>query len=432
MRTKLFLLIVFIINITAIAQTYWIQQTSPTSNSLNCVKAVDSNVVWACGDLGVVLRTINGGTDWTVTNSPNAEWDCPCIEAINADTAWVVSVKNNGGNTALYKTTDGGVTWTSKQSSNEDECFYNVVKFYDKDSGILYGDPENGYFAIYTTIDGGETWTRSDSSKIPAREGSSEYGVTNNLAISGNKAWFGTQNNGINARIFYSKDRGKTWSANPIENIYAITAIAFSSELNGIMIGDYDNIGYTRDGGVTWIFSNTFALDVRDISYVASSSFIAVGYKYYISNDGGANWTERATNMLVSLNAVSFANLSTGWAVGLLGKILKWTGGPISELPVSIKDEFDNNVPSKFEVMQNYPNPFNPSTKIKYSIPQQAFVVLKVYDLFGREVVTLVNEEKPLGIYQVTFNGSNLPSGVYFYQVKANDYVETKKMVLLQ
>jgi hypothetical protein len=98
--------------------------------------------------------------------------------------------------------------------------------------------------------------------------------------------------------------------------------------------------------------------------------------------------------------------------------------------------------PKEFFLQQNYPNPFNPSTNISYSIPEQSFVTLKVYDLLGREVATLVNGEKQTGYYETEFDGSNLPSGVYFYQLrvsalqskdgKAHEYVETRKMILMR
>ncbi len=81
---------------------------------------------------------------------------------------------------------------------------------------------------------------------------------------------------------------------------------------------------------------------------------------------------------------------------------------------------------------QNYPNPFNPTTTIKYSIPKLSFITLKVYDVLGSEVATLVNEEKPVGTYELSWNAANLASGVYFYQLKAGSYVETKKMILLK
>jgi hypothetical protein len=81
---------------------------------------------------------------------------------------------------------------------------------------------------------------------------------------------------------------------------------------------------------------------------------------------------------------------------------------------------------------QNYPNPFNPSTVISYQLSVIGFVTLKVYDILGREIATLVNEEKPAGEYEVEFNAANLPSGIYFYQIKAGNFVETEKMVLLK
>ncbi len=95
--------------------------------------------------------------------------------------------------------------------------------------------------------------------------------------------------------------------------------------------------------------------------------------------------------------------------------------------------------PKEFSLNQNYPNPFNPTTKIKYTIPNVGRseaspnkVALKIYDILGREVATLVNEEKPPGNYEVVFDGSNLPSGVYFYRIKAGSFIQTRKMVLLR
>ena len=99
-------------------------------------------------------------------------------------------------------------------------------------------------------------------------------------------------------------------------------------------------------------------------------------------------------------------------------------------------------MPKDFSLDQNYPNPFNPSTTISYSIPASLFVTLKIYDVLGNEVVTLVNSEKPKGSYEVKFSttgGSaaggdvyNLPSGIYFYRLQAGSFVETKKMILLK
>ena len=83
-------------------------------------------------------------------------------------------------------------------------------------------------------------------------------------------------------------------------------------------------------------------------------------------------------------------------------------------------------------MIQNYPNPFNPATTIKYSIPELSFVILKVYDVLGNEIVALINEEIPAGSYEIEFNATDLPSGAYFYRLQAGSFVETKKMVLMK
>ncbi|MBE0569983.1 MAG: T9SS type A sorting domain-containing protein [Ignavibacteriaceae bacterium] len=101
--------------------------------------------------------------------------------------------------------------------------------------------------------------------------------------------------------------------------------------------------------------------------------------------------------------------------------------------------EFSNEIevavdftPKEFVLYQNYPNPFNPNTVISYQLPVSGDVILKVYDVLGNEVATLVDEYKPAGMYEVEFNASALPSGVYFYQLKTGNYIQTKKMVLMK
>lgn len=96
--------------------------------------------------------------------------------------------------------------------------------------------------------------------------------------------------------------------------------------------------------------------------------------------------------------------------------------------PTGIDDQF---LASSFELLQNYPNPFNPSTKISWQSPVGSWQMLKVYDVLGNEVATLVDEYKPVGNYEVKFDASNLASGIYLYQLKAGNFIETKKMILL-
>ena len=120
--------------------------------------------------------------------------------------------------------------------------------------------------------------------------------------------------------------------------------------------------------------------------------------------------------------AVTVANATSGegfvvWSVDL-------------NLVVGINDEEIELI--DFSLTQNYPNPFNPSTTIRYEIPENQFVTLKVYDLLGKEVATLVNEEKQAGSYSVDFDASNLTTGMYIYKIQTGDFVDTKKMILIK
>jgi hypothetical protein len=98
--------------------------------------------------------------------------------------------------------------------------------------------------------------------------------------------------------------------------------------------------------------------------------------------------------------------------------------------PVGVEDEMI--LPTEFSLSQNYPDPFNPSTSIEYRVGSMEYVILKIFDVLGNEVATLVNEEKPTGRYDVEWNASNYPSGVYFYRLHAGTFIKTKKMLLLK
>ena len=97
-----------------------------------------------------------------------------------------------------------------------------------------------------------------------------------------------------------------------------------------------------------------------------------------------------------------------------------------------IVKERGSSLPTEYTLYQNYPNPFNPTTMIRYDLPENAHVILKVFNLLGQEVQTLVNEEKDAGSYKVQFDGSRLPSGVYFYKITAGKYTEQKKMIMVK
>ena len=126
---------------------------------------------------------------------------------------------------------------------------------------------------------------------------------------------------------------------------------------------------------------------------------------------------------------LTFASDDVGWGSQLATNVVqKYVGPRIT----SVEEEIINLLPTGYSLSQNYPNPFNPSTRFRYSVPQSSKVVIKVFDILGKEITTLMNEQKLAGTYELTWNASNLPSGVYFYRLNAGEFTETKKMILLK
>jgi len=161
----------------------------------------------------------------------------------------------------------------------------------------------------------------------------------------------------------------------------------------------------------------------------------AVGHLYNVNTgiilkttNGGLNWISQVHSSSYWLSSVHFIDNNSGWVVGQNGTILKTiTGGELVGVQ-SISVE----VPSGFSLNQNYPNPFNPVTNLEFGISDLGFVSLKVYDILGKEVATLVNEKLSPGKYKVEFDGSALPSGIYFYRITAGEFTNTKRMMLVK
>jgi enterochelin esterase-like enzyme len=147
--------------------------------------------------------------------------------------------------------------------------------------------------------------------------------------------------------------------------------------------------------------------------------------------DGLLNFSQQTHDYLTLHNVPHIYNLVAGaghdWSVWKPG--LYHFSQLIFKQTATAVEEKEGPV-SAFNISQNYPNPFNPVTKIKYTLPQRSFITLKAYDILGREVSTLVSEEKPAGSYTVEFDGNNLASGVYFYTLKAGSIIRTQKMIL--
>ena len=184
-----------------------------------------------------------------------------------------------------------------------------------------------------------------------------------------------------------------------------------------------------------------------DNKIVAAGANIAVQFQeeFLLArfNSNGTIDTEFGTNGYITTPGAGAINSATLQTDGKLVAV-----GSVTEIPLDpTSDDFSvarydlgnintsvqsnkNTFPTNFTLEQNYPNPFNPSTTIEFSIPKESFVTLKVYDLLGREVATLVNEKLPTGTYSRVFNAENLSSGVYFYRLEAKNFSQTRKLIL--
>ena len=171
---------------------------------------------------------------------------------------------------------------------------------------------------------------------------------------------------------------------------------------------------------------NSFGISLA----VSATNVFAGAYSngVFLTTDNGTNWIDVndgfGSSRTISCLAVLGDDLFAGFYNGEVRR------RPLSQMITAVEDQ--NDIPISFNLSQNYPNPFNPSTKINYSIALSSPVILKIYDVLGNEVATLVNEEKPAGSYEVNFNASQLSSGIYFYKLQAGNFISTKKMILLK
>jgi DNA-binding beta-propeller fold protein YncE len=227
-----------------------------------------------------------------------------------------------------------------------------------------------------------------------------------------------------------------------VDNLNYPNGIVFSPDETKLYINDsngrhvyvYDVIDDSTLANAT-LFANTGGNQHADGMEVDSS-----GNLYVAGSSGLAIFSPDGTLLdEISVPGIT-SNVKWGGENGSILFITSFTAlYGIDTIVTSIEDDLVNN-PIQFQLDQNYPNPFNPTTKIRYSISQTSNVIIKVFDILGNEIATLVNEEKLIGNYEVEFNATNLPSGIYFYHLRAGDpstgsgqsFVETKKMVLMK
>src|SRR5450432_1908049 len=325
----------------------WLGQTSGGTAGLRGVSAVNANVVWASGTGGTCLATTDGGATWRVSKVPGAEaLDFRGIRAIDGRTVYLLS-SGAGDKSRIYKTADGGRHWTLQFTNPDPKGFFDAIAFWDAAHGIVVGDPVGGQFAIWTTDDGGAHWQRRHRPAAAANEGAFAASNTCLWLLGNREAWFGT-GGPQGARVFHSKDRGRSWTvaATPIRNdgpSAGIFSLAFADARHGIAVGgDYakdqeerGNIAITADGGRTWTvppgpvpkgFRSAVAC-VRQKRVGEKNMWLVTGTSGSdVSTDSGKSWKLFDSG---SFNAMSFASSSAGtagWAVGARGRVALFHG----------------------------------------------------------------------------------------------------------
>jgi len=226
---------------------------------------------------------------------------------------------------------------------------------------------------------------------------------------------------------------------------------AFVTGYSGILGSDYATVKYNSSGVQQWVAiyngtgngddgAQSLAVDGSGNVYVTGSSggggtdldYATIKYNSFGDliwvrrYNGPGNALDGASSIAIDgSNNVYVTGTSTGSGTGEDYATIKYSQ-LVSITPVS------NQIPGAFKLEQNYPNPFNPSTKINYSIPNTQYTILKVYDVLGNEVATLVNEKQNAGSYEIEFEGSNLSSGIYYYKLLTDNFSDTKKMILIR
>jgi hypothetical protein len=347
---------------------------------------------------------------------------------------------SSGYKAAFLKSTNAGLSWQKAAQFDTITGYMNDFFFFDANTGYsLIDSGSYGNSIFYKTTNAGVNWQ-----KICKVDSSSQVG---NLIFFNMNTGFakGFYNGGF---IYKTTNAGLNWSKEVMPT--QIDAIYFFNATTGIAIGitessAYSKIYRTTNAGNQW---NTVT-DIPNRMYNKLSGLQSTGTAFGIGNlidsnlfftkissikttDFGVTWTVKDFNPELLSEGVCLVDANnyfiSGGNLNYPATVLKSTNG--GNVFVS---QTGNNIPDKFSLSQNYPNPFNPSTNIRYQIPKNSFVILKVYNILGKEIATLVNEKLSPGEYESTFDGGNLPSGVYFYSLYSDGVrIDTKKLVMLK
>jgi hypothetical protein len=460
----------------------WVQRFNGPENEWDYGKSI---AVDASGDAYVLAQshvnyvtlkynTVNGFEQWRQTyNEGNSAW---ALALDNQTNIYVTGGASSGGTSGNDFTTVKynflGVEQWVKRYSGPDSLSDIATAIAVDDFGNVYitgssGDylNEYDYATVKYNTDGVLQWVQRYNGPAGLDDGANSIAVddSGNVYVTGASENF--YDNNDYATIKYNSDGVQQWvnrySAGGDNVAYAIAVDALrnvyvTGESEGVGTTlDYATIKYSSTGDQMWVSryngpdssidaAYSLALDGSGNVYVTGGSsnnlngdyatvkYNTIGNEVWVQRyNGPGNGEDRATSIVVDGSGNVYV---TGQSYGNGTKddyaTIKYSQ------PASV-ETISSNIPGEFKLLQNFPNPFNPSTTIRFSIPQPQLVTIKVYDVLGNVITSIVNEELPAGEYKIEFDGhsdegQNLSSGVYFYQLKAGDFVTTKKMLLLK
>lgn len=330
---------------------------------------------------GNVFVTFNGGTNWTnVTGSlPDRYLTDIATQHDNASIVYLIVA--GFGSSHLFKSTNAGQTWTDIGSTLPDAPGFSVVVDPLNSNNVFYGND----ITVYASTDAGNTWFEY-SNGLPE----AVFAYDLNIVNTNHKLRVATHGNGD-----YEAD---------IDLTVPVELISFSANVNkGKVILNWETATETNNRG--------FEIERS----VDNNNFVTSGF---IEGNGTS-----AENHIYS-----FSDNALNGNIYYRLKQIDFNG----KFEYSKTIEINSTLATNFVLSQNYPNPFNPSTIIEYQIPYSSFVTIKVYDILGKEVATLVNKNQKAGNYSVVFNGKNLSSGFYIYKLQSGNSSEIKKMDLIK
>ena len=413
MKNILFL-VLFIAFANSQLNSQWVNLNMGNGFNIFDFSFPNSQTGYICGYGGLFKKTTNGGTNWDNLSFPTTQFNLNAVHFFTPNIGLLASDSDT-----IYRTVNGAQNWS-------DKIFIGIsvfdFQFLDSLKGYAAG---NNRFA--KTTNGGMNWTVSTIQTI------------GQIFFINDMTGWTIANISAGSNILKTTDSGDSWQIqHSTSDFRIIYDIFFVDENTGYTSGYRHSILKTTNGGANWFSQN----DVPGASGLYSIYFInhitgwTVGDFYSTTNasafyttNGGTTWN---INTDISgagrLNRVKINNSPVGYVAGQSQRMYKTTNaGGLTAITGSF------NISSlEYSLSQNYPNPFNPTTKINFAIPKQGLVTLRIYDVLGREVRTLINEVKSAGSYTVDFNASEYSSGVYFYRIQANDFIDVKRMLLVK